>query len=290
MPIRRFQKQKETEAMEQTLTLDQVSLQVGKKTILQPTCLDITPGSITAILGPNGSGKSTLLKLLSGLTEPSAGTVLIDGQPLKTGNRKTLAKKLALLPQHSPVPLGMSVADLVACGRYPHAGPFGRLKKEDHNAINSALTRVEMDQYANELVDHLSGGEMQRVWLAMVLAQETGILLLDEPTSWLDIAHQLRLLEIVRQLNDEKQITIVWVLHDLNQALQYSDEVVLMNKGSVVRKGIAEQVMDKDIISEVFGVETHEVQLKGKKDSLFLPVGEYQRRSDIRVVSDREVA
>ncbi|WOG27636.1 ABC transporter ATP-binding protein [Endozoicomonas sp. 8E] len=276
--------------MEQTLTLDQACLRVGTKTILQPTHLDITPGKITAILGPNGSGKSTLLKLLSGLIEPSEGQVLLGGQLLKSLHRKELAKSLALLPQHSPVPLGMSAKDLVACGRYPHAGPFGRLKKEDHRAVSSALSRVGMDHYASELVDHLSGGEMQRVWLAMVLAQETGILLLDEPTSWLDIAHQLRLLNIVRQLNDEKQTTIIWVLHDLNQALQYSDEIVLMNQGQVIRTGAATKVLDKRIISDVFGVETREVQLEGKKESLFLPLGERKAKPVIHGVSSREVA
>ncbi|MGI9280127.1 MAG: ABC transporter ATP-binding protein [Endozoicomonas sp.] len=276
--------------MEQTLTLDQACLQVGRKTILQSTSLDITPGKITAILGPNGSGKSTLLKLFSGLLEPSEGQILMGGKSLKSCHRKTLAKKMALLPQHSPVPLGMSVSDLVACGRYPHAGPFGRLKKDDHRAISSALSRVGMDDYAHERVDHLSGGEMQRVWLAMVLAQETGILLLDEPTSWLDIAHQLRLLEIVRQLNQEKQTTVVWVLHDLNQALQYSDEVVLMNQGQVVRKGAATQVLDKGIISKVFGVETREVQLEGRRESLFLPVGEQQAGPVLRSVPSMEVA
>ncbi|WP_257253039.1 MULTISPECIES: ABC transporter ATP-binding protein [unclassified Endozoicomonas] len=276
--------------MEQILTLDQACLRVGAKTVLPSTHLAITPGKVTAILGPNGSGKSTLLKLLSGLIEPSAGQVLMGGQPLKSFNRKELAKSLTLLPQHSPVPLGMSVTELVACGRYPYAGPFGRLKREDHRAVTSALSRVGMDHYAGERVDHLSGGEMQRVWLAMVLAQETGILLLDEPTSWLDIAHQLRLLDIVRQLNNEKQTTVIWVLHDLNQALQYSDEIVLMNQGKVIRKGAASRVLDKRIISDVFGVETREVQLEGRKESLFLPLSEHQAEAAIQLLSSREVA
>ncbi len=251
------------------LSLDQASYSVSGKEVLKPVSFDLTPGKITAIVGPNGSGKSTLLKLLSGLLTPASGSVLLGEKPLASWPRKTLARELALLPQHSPVPLGMSVAELVACGRYPHAGPFGRLVADDHRAINSALSRVDMAHYAPRLVDCLSGGEMQRVWLAMVLAQETGILLLDEPTSWLDIAHQLRLLEIVRNLNEKLNTTIVWVLHDLNQALQYSDEILLMSNGEMVRKGVANQVLDSEVISAIFGVTA--IPTEGHNHLLFMP-------------------
>ncbi len=275
--------------MGHTVRLEQASYRVRGNTILHPVTLKLASEKVTAILGPNGSGKSTLLKLIAGLIEPTAGKVLVDGQLLNSFHRKDLAKKLALLPQHSPVPLGMSVADLVACGRYPHAGPFGRLKSADKQAINTAINRVGMDLYASHLVDHLSGGEMQRVWLAMVLAQETGILLLDEPTSWLDIAHQLKLLEIVRQLNEEKKTTVIWILHDLNQALQYSDEIVLLNEGKIVRQGTAEQVLDTEIIADVFNVKTSELQINGHSRPLFLPVAELGSRPQ-QPLSKREVA
>ncbi|WP_299729989.1 ABC transporter ATP-binding protein [uncultured Endozoicomonas sp.] len=273
-----------------TLSLDQVCYQVGKKLIVKTVSTEIRPGKITAILGPNGSGKSTLLKLISGLISPSKGAVLLGNKALHAWARKALARELTLLPQHSTVPLGMTVENLVACGRYPHAGPFGRMKAEDHQAVSSAIRRVDMKNYASELVDHLSGGEMQRVWLAMVLAQETGILLLDEPTSWLDIAHQLRLLEIVRQLNQEKKTTVVWILHDLNQALQYSDDIVLMNSGQIVRHGEAHQVLDSQIISDVFGVTTTQFTPEGHKDPLFLPVGEAPATPTLQSVKSREVA
>ena len=252
-----------------TLSLDQANYSVRGKEVLKPVSIDLAPGKITAIVGPNGSGKSTLLKLLSGLLAPTAGKIFLDDKSLTSWPRKSLARELTLLPQHSPVPLGMSVEELVACGRYPYAGPFGRLSADDHRAVSTALGRVEMAQYATELVDHLSGGEMQRVWLAMVLAQETGILLLDEPTSWLDIAHQLRLLEIVKNLNKDKHTTVVWVLHDLNQALQYSDEILLMNEGEIVRKGPAQQVLDSSTISNVFNVTA--IYPEGQNHLLFLP-------------------
>ena len=278
-----------------TLGLDRVSYHAGKKQIVNKVSIALRPGKTTAILGPNGSGKSTLLKLLSGLITPSSGDVRLAGKTLHSWRRKALARELTLLPQHSPVPLGLTVSDLVACGRYPHAGPFGRLKASDHRAVNSAIQRVDMVPYASELVDHLSGGEMQRVWLAMVLAQETGILLLDEPTSWLDMAHQLKLLEIVRQLNHEKKTTVVWVLHDLNQALQYSDDIVLMQKGEVVRQGEARQVLDSQIISDVFGVVTKPYYPDGQDVPLFLPANKSVKASELseperESESEREVA
>lgn len=276
-----------------TLRLNQASYRVNGKQVIKPISLELAPGRITAILGPNGSGKSTLLKMLSGLITPDGGEALLAGKPLLQWHRKALARKLALLPQHSPVPLGMSVSELVACGRYPHAGPFGRMKSSDHQAINTALARVDMADFAKTRVDHLSGGEMQRVWLAMILAQETGILLLDEPTSWLDIAHQLQLLDIVRTLNREQNTTVAWVLHDLNQALQFSDDVVLMNHGDLLRKGRADRVLDTEVIADVFGVKTTRVQPEGYDHCLFLPSANSTTEhllQPVLSVSDKEVA
>ena len=277
---------------QQPLGLQQASFAVGSKTILKPLDLTIETGKITAILGPNGSGKSTLLKLLSGLIEPSAGQVSLGQQSLNKIKRSELAKKLTMLPQHSPVPLGMSVTDLVACGRHPYSGPFGRLQPEDYQAVEQALVRVGMDHHKDNRVDHLSGGEMQRVWLAMVLAQQTGILLLDEPTSWLDIQHQLRLLEIVRTLNHEQQITIVWILHDLNQALEYSDNILLMNKGELVKQGKAVDVLSESIIQEVFGVSMTRLSLGESGQTVYIPDSSLAR-SDNQETSEqpsREVA
>ncbi len=252
--------------------LDRVTVRTGGKTLLHNLSLAIPPGKITAIIGPNGSGKSSLLKLLAGLLVPDQGQLILNGKSLSTYSRRALSRELALLPQYSPVPLGMTIVDLVACGRHPWAGPFGRLKPSDHQVIDAALARVGLTERAGQLVDRLSGGEMQRVWLAMVLAQSTGILLLDEPTSWLDIAHQLRLLEIVRTLNRERDVTIVWVLHDLNQAMQYSDHMVVVDQGRIVRSGAANAVLDKTILRAVFEVECRQVALsENDGDVLFVP-------------------
>ncbi|MGI9277189.1 MAG: ABC transporter ATP-binding protein [Endozoicomonas sp.] len=267
--------------MEQpSFSLQQVSFAVGSSSILAPVDLDIPSGKITAILGSNGSGKSTLLKLLSGLSPVSSGEIRLCDKPLSSYRRQQLAKKLTMLPQHSPVPLGMTVTDLVACGRHPHAGPFGRLRADDYQAIEEALDRVGMNDFAGHTVDHLSGGEMQRVWLAMVLAQQTGILLLDEPTSWLDIAHQQKLLEIIRTLNQEQGVTVVWVLHDLNQALQYSDSIVLMKEGGLIKAGPAREVLDEQSIHEVFEVETRRVTLEPEGQTLFIPCNPGSAASD----------
>ncbi|MCW7555151.1 ABC transporter ATP-binding protein [Endozoicomonas gorgoniicola] len=254
-----------------SFSLQQVSFNVAKRTILAPVSLEIPSGKITAILGPNGSGKSTLLKLLSGLSPVSSGDIELLGKPMAEYSRKGLAKLLTMLPQHSPVPLGMKVADLVACGRHPYAGPFGRLQTTDRQAIHEALVRVGMSDVAGHVVDHLSGGEMQRVWLAMVLAQQTGILLLDEPTSWLDISHQQKLLDTIRTLNQEQKVTVVWVLHDLNQALQYSDHLVLMKAGKLVQDGPAHTVLNEQTIYEVFDIKTRKVTLEPEGQTLFIP-------------------
>lgn len=251
-----------------------LSYSAGHKKILNDINLNIEAGKVTAILGPNGSGKSTLLKLLSGLISPSEGDILVHDKPLALLKRKELAKQLTMLPQHSPVPLGMTIEDLVACGRAPYAGPFGRLGREDHAAIHRALDRVHMQDNKKQVVDHLSGGEMQRVWLAMVLAQETGILLLDEPTSWLDVAHQLRLLKIIKTLNNEKQVTVVWILHDLNQALQYSDQIILLHQGEVLAHGDAGQVISQKAIADLFGIQTEAVTLNSRQQTFFIPVSE----------------
>ncbi len=229
-----------------------LSLQIGGNEILRNMTGDISEGSITALIGPNGSGKSSLLSLLCGLTAPTKGEVLLRDQSLSTIKRHDLAKQLALLPQSNPVPATLTISDLVTFGRHPHRPWYKKVAKEDKEVIDWAMQETGITPYANRLLTDLSGGELQRTWLAMVLAQDTDILMLDEPTSWLDISHQLSLLKIVRRLNQEYNKTIVWVLHDLNQARQFSDRAILINQGEIVAQGNVMDVINAKDISDVY--------------------------------------
>ena len=234
------------------IQIDNLSFARRGSLILGEVSCDIKPEKITALIGPNGSGKSTLLKLISGILTPTAGSITLQQRPLKQWPEKSLAKQLAMLPQHNQVPVGLTVRELVAMGRFPHLGMFGQLSDIDQYGIDWALEQTHLTAWAHRRVDQLSGGETQRCWLAMILAQDTPIVLLDEPTSYLDIGHQIALLEIVKTLNRDYQKTIVWVLHDLNQASQYSDELILLNHGKLVAQGKPEQVLNAERISEVY--------------------------------------
>jgi len=213
---------------------------------------EIQKGSITALIGPNGSGKSSLLSLLCGLTTPTEGGISLHDEPLIDIKRSELAKKLALLPQSNPVPTTLTVSDLVTFGRHPHRPWYKKVSKKDKEIIDWSMKETGITVYADRLLTDLSGGELQRTWLAMVLAQDTDILMLDEPTSWLDISHQLSLLKIVRRLNQQYNKTIVWVLHDLNQARQFSDKAILINQGEIVAQGDVNDVINAKDISDVY--------------------------------------
>jgi len=229
-----------------------VSLQLGGNPILKEMTGKIESGAVTALLGPNGSGKSTLLSLLCGLTPPTKGEITLDRQSLSSFKPAVLAKKLALLPQRNPVPATLTVSDLVAFGRHPHRPWYQRVSKEDKEIIDWAMQETGITGYASRLLTDLSGGELQRTWLAMVLTQNTDILMLDEPTSWLDISHQLSLLKIVQRLNKQHNKTIVWVLHDLNQARQFSDNAILINEGKIINQGDINDVVNPEDISTVY--------------------------------------
>ncbi|MFO6424602.1 ABC transporter ATP-binding protein [Motilimonas sp. KMU-193] len=220
--------------------------------ILDAVNCDIKAAKITALIGPNGSGKSTLLKLIAGVLTPNSGQITINQVPLKQWPAKQLAKQLTMLPQHNQVPVGLTVKELVAMGRAPHLGLFGRLDQQDHTKIDWAMAQAHLTDWADRRVDQLSGGETQRCWLAMILAQDTDIVLLDEPTSYLDIGHQIELLEIVKTLNQQYQKTIVWVLHDLNQASAYSDEILLLDGGKLVAQGSPNQVLTAERASAIY--------------------------------------
>ncbi|WP_369600212.1 ABC transporter ATP-binding protein [Hahella sp. SMD15-11] len=236
------------------ISLDSLSLDKGNSRLLHPVTARIPGQRITAVIGPNGSGKSTLLSVLAGLTPPSQGTVNINGTPLNLLPARQRARLVALLPQSAQRPQNMTVEEVVACGRYPWQRWQGWLSAQDKAIISDAMRVCQVSAWRHRRITELSGGEVQRVWLAMALAQDTPVLLLDEPTAWLDLHHQLDLLHRVRSIVRQHKKTVVWVLHDLNQALRYSDHVLLLHQGHLRFAGPPSQLLDSDLAEEVFRV------------------------------------
>jgi len=212
-------------------------------------------GAVTALVGPNGSGKSTLLKGLANQLDPDDGTVLIDGQDIHALDTKALARKLGLLSQESTAPNSITVEDLVYHGRYPHRGFFEHVTYEDECAVDNAIDLAGCDHLRDREVGSLSGGQKQLAWIAMVLAQDTDVLLLDEPTTFLDLHHQLEVMEIVETLRDEREITVVVVLHDIEQAARHADTIVALRDGEIKARGPPEEVVTEQLLAEVFGID-----------------------------------
>jgi len=237
------------------LQADQVQVGYPTRAVLAGLSLTIERGAMMALVGPNGSGKSTLLKTLARLLKPSGGAVYLDGQAIARLPTAEVARRLAILPQGPSAPAGLTVAELVEQGRYPHAGPLRMLRRQDHVAIDDALRLTGMTEYAARTLDTLSGGERQRAWIALALAQATPILLLDEPTTFLDIGHQLEVLELTRRLNQEQGLTIVLVLHDLNHAARYAHRLVALQAGQIVADGTPAEVLTPALLATLFGVQ-----------------------------------
>jgi iron complex transport system ATP-binding protein len=223
-------------------------------TVVSDLDVEIPPGKISSIVGANGCGKSTLLRGLARLLAPRQGAVVLDGESIHSQKTKEVAKKIGLLPQGPIVPAGLSVEDLVARGRYPHQTLFKQWSKADEAAVEHALKATGTDELRDRPVDELSGGQRQRVWIALALAQETAILLLDEPTTFLDLAHQLEVLGLLAQLNQTEARTIVLVLHDINQAARYSHHIIAMSKGRILARGRPADVITEQTIADTFGV------------------------------------
>ncbi|WP_210246457.1 ABC transporter ATP-binding protein [Youhaiella tibetensis] len=225
-----------------------------RRLIAENLSVAIPDGSFTVIVGPNACGKSTLLRALSRLLRPASGEVLLDGRSIQSYPARDVARKLGLLPQTSLAPDGITVADLVARGRYPHQKFLQQWSKDDEAAVIGAMEATKVTDLSGRLVDELSGGQRQRVWVAMVLAQETPLLLLDEPTTFLDIAHQIELLELLRRLNRDEGKTIVAVLHDLNQACRYATHLIAMREGRVMAEGQPTGIVTAELVEAVFGL------------------------------------
>ncbi|GAB7013943.1 ABC transporter ATP-binding protein [Halolamina salina] len=223
--------------------------------VIDGESIDVPPDAVTALIGPNGSGKSTLLKGLANKISPDDGTVLLDGRTIDEFGSKELARKLGLLSQENAVPTGVAVEDLVERGRYPHTGFFESPSESDLAAVDEAIELAGIEHLRDRDVDSLSGGQKQLVWIAMALAQETDVLLLDEPTTFLDPYHQLEVMEIVETLRDRSDMTVVLVLHDINQAARYADHVVALKDGSVYARGDPATVVTRDTLAAVFDIE-----------------------------------
>ncbi|OUM86092.1 MAG: iron-dicitrate transporter ATP-binding subunit [Bacillus thermozeamaize] len=237
------------------LHTQQLDIGYGEALIVKNLNLSIPTGKITALVGANGSGKSTILKTMARIMKPRAGVVLLDGKAIHGQSTKEVAKQLAILPQNPIAPEGLTVSELVGYGRFPHQKGFGSLTRDDREVIRWAIHVTGLEAFSDRPVDQLSGGQRQRAWIAMALAQQTDILFLDEPTTYLDMAHQLEILQLLQKLNRDEGRTIVMVVHDLNHASRYAHHMVAIKSGMVVSEGSPHQVMTKDMLREVFGIE-----------------------------------
>ncbi|WP_308168976.1 ABC transporter ATP-binding protein [Cellulomonas hominis] len=249
-----------------------LTLAYGDRTVVRGLDLVVPEGELTVVVGPNACGKSTVLRALARLLRPSTGTVLLDGRSVRDFGSKELARTLGLLPQTSVAPSGITVADLVTRGRYPHQRLGRQLSRADAEAVARALAATGVTDLAARPVEELSGGQRQRVWVAMVLAQETGTLLLDEPTTFLDITHQYDLLELFVDLHRAGR-TVVAVLHDLNQACRYGTHLVAMRDGAVVAQGAPADVVTPAMVREVFGLDAMVVPDPAVGTPMVVPLG-----------------
>jgi iron complex transport system ATP-binding protein len=258
-----------------TLTADSITLGYGERTVIRDLDLVVPPGEVTAIVGANACGKSTLLRSMSRLLAPRGGQVLLDGAQVHRMPAKQLARTLGLLPQSPIAPEGITVSDLVGRGRHPHQGFLTRWSTADDEAVASALEATDTVGLADRPVDELSGGQRQRVWIAMALAQQTDLLLLDEPTTFLDVSHQVEVLDLLTDLNRRAGTTIVMVLHDLNMAARYCDHLIALADGAVHAAGAPAEVLTADVVRTVFGLDSRIITDPVSGKPLMLPIGRH---------------
>ncbi len=259
-----------------TLAVEGISLGYADRLVIDALDLVVPPGEVTAIVGANACGKSTLLRALSRLLAPRSGQVLLDGADLHRQPSKQVARTLGLLPQSPVAPEGIAVADLVARGRHPYVGLLSRWSAEDDAAVTEALELTGTLELADRSVDELSGGQRQRVWIAMALAQQTDILLLDEPTTFLDVSHQIDVLDLLVDLNRERGTTIVMVLHELNLAARYADHLIAMRAGWVHAAGPPQDVLTAELVADVFDLSSQVVTDPVSGRPLVVPIGRHR--------------
>jgi iron complex transport system ATP-binding protein len=240
------------------IEVENLSVVLNGKTIVRDISFTAEQGKITAIIGPNGCGKSTTLKAICRINPIAGGAVRLLGRDVRDYGYKEFARQLAILTQSPQAPADLTVRDLVAMGRFPYRSFFGKATAEDRKFIDWALQETNLEAYQNRVLSTLSGGERQRAWIAMALAQNPKVLLLDEPTTYLDISHQLEVLQLLYRLNEELGLTVVLVLHDLNQAMQFAHHVVVLKEGSLVTSGYPKDIITVDLLRRVFGVVAEE--------------------------------
>ncbi|WP_249998182.1 ABC transporter ATP-binding protein [Actinoplanes sp. M2I2] len=258
-----------------SLEVSSLKLGYGDRTVIESLDLVVPPGRITAIVGANACGKSTLLRSMSRLLTPRAGHVLLDGRAVHRLPAKELARTLGLLPQSPVAPEGITVSDLVGRGRNPHQRLLSRWSREDDEAVAAALDATHTADLADRSVDELSGGQRQRVWIAMALAQRTDLLLLDEPTTFLDVSHQVEVLDLLTDLNRDRGTTIVMVLHDLNMAARYADHLIALADGRLYAAGVPEEVLTRECVRAVFGLDSQVITDPTSGKPLMLPLGRH---------------
>ncbi len=268
------------------LRAQDLTLAYDRRIVAEGLGLAVPDGAFTAIIGPNACGKSTLLRALARVLKPQAGVVLLDGSDLSSLPSKEAARRLGMLPQSPIAPDAITVNDLVARGRYPHQRLLRQWTRHDEEVVADAMAATGITALADRGVDELSGGQRQRVWLAMALAQETDILLLDEPTTFLDVAHQLDVLDLCVSLNRDRGRTLVAVLHDLNLACRYADHLVVMKAGEVVVTGPPEEVIDAGLLLDVFGFACRVVVDPETGGPLVVPLAQHARRGLAAMTSD----
>ena len=257
----------------QPIRLAEVSAGYGQRMVLDGLDLGLQQGTLTAIVGPNGSGKSTVIRAMSRLLPARSGVVLLGGRDIRSFGSRGIARLVSVLPQSPSSPPGLTVRELVEMGRFPHTGLFGRLGAEGALAVESALTLTGLTEFSERPIDELSGGERQRAWVALALAQGASTLLLDEPTTFLDVRHQFEVLDLVASLCASRDMTVVMVLHDLVHAANYADRVIVVDGGRIVADGAPSEVLTVDLMRTVFGVAARIFTDPESGRMICLPVG-----------------
>ncbi|WP_338892136.1 ABC transporter ATP-binding protein [Rhodococcus sovatensis] len=255
------------------LIAEDLSLGYGDRIIVENLDLKVHTGVITTVIGPNGCGKSTLLRALGRLLKPKGGKVILDGKAISSMRTKEVARVLGMLPQAPTAPEGLTVGDLVSRGRHPHQSWIRQWSSDDESEVASALQLTGVEDLADRPVDELSGGQRQRAWISMALAQGTDILLLDEPTTYLDLAHSVEVLDLVDRLHEEMGRTVIMVLHDLNLAVRYSDQLIVMSEGKIVESGRPQDVISEKLLMDVFGLEATVIADPVSDRPLIVPIG-----------------